>query len=392
MQRTEKRVIRQQICHSLLHIFESISPQTVMDIQNAEVLEEDHLSGITINDENDNMVYTKPFIRQCPKDSDQEFWTLYYNIFNIVEQWSHKKTCTIFCYELIIKMMCCGNLPFYLHVLKYQPKSKSGYILPSLHRNNSNKPNNIPSMMSHHANNSNLELKNKKLDLSALPDNPSKSPIIKFLISNLANDNYKRDTLRIILQFIQELPEEFVVADNEWYASLIEYLQDKIILYSNPNQLQELNIIAAIFTAFAERDGKSYFVPAIQKLMVDNKGWWNRIGLETLHHAVVVFGHSLSRYNFTLGACLSPLSYFYSNLPIITLALRDFCYFLFCFLFFCFHFAFYSFLSLHPKSQRIEVNCSYFQITFLLLFQNGNSVHLQIPTLIWSQTSFSLKF
>ena len=339
MQRTEKRVIRQQICHSLLHIFDSISPQSQIgddQYQNQpDNLEEDHLSGITINDENDNMVYTKPFIRQCPKDSDQEFWTLYYNIFNIVEQWSHKKTCTIFCYELIIKMMCCGNLPFYLHVLKYQPKSKSGYILPSLHINRKNNIN--MQHMVHHANNSNLDLKNKQLDLSALPSGPSKSPIIKHLITNLNNDNYKKDTLKIILKFIQELPEEFVIADNAWYANLIQYLRDKIIMYSNQNELQELGIIAEILTAFAERDGKLFFVPAIQELLVDNRLWWNRIGLETLNHAVTVFGHSLSRYNFTLGACLSPLSYSFNKiLSTISLRYRAFI----CFNFALFHILF----------------------------------------------------
>ncbi len=122
MQRTEKKILRKQICHSLLHIFDSISPQKKTDKKT--------------NDENINTkemnINKKPFIRLCPKDSDEEFWALYYNIFNIVAEWSHKKGCTIFCYELIIKMMCCGNLPFYLHVLKYEPKSKSGYILPSL--------------------------------------------------------------------------------------------------------------------------------------------------------------------------------------------------------------------------------------------------------------------
>eukprot|EP01083_Nonionella_stella_P228161 808832_1 len=285
MQLTEKKILREQICHSLVFIFDSISPQK--EDENDE--EEDRKEEQTAN---------KPFIRLCPKETDSEFWTLYYTIFNIVEQWSHKKGCTVFCYELIIKMMCCGNLPFYLHVLKYQPKSKSGYILPSLHRNKA-----TPKMVANHHHNASLE--NATGSISALPDTPSKSPIIKFLISNLSHENTKRNTLRIILQFIQELPEEFVMADNEWYAKLLHYLEDKIIYNSNPEQAQELKIIASIFTAFAERDGKSYFVPAVQRLLLGNP-WWNRIGLETLHHAVVAFGHTLSRYNFTLGACLSP--------------------------------------------------------------------------------------
>ena len=251
--------------------------------------------------------------RQCPEDKDQEFWTLYYNIFNIVEQWSHKKSCTMFCYQLIIKMMCCGNLPFYLHALKYQPKSKSGYFLPSF----------IPNARSGAALGLSAQISPHPLDTndiaSALPADPSKSPIIKFLISNLQSndDGTKRDTLRIILEFIQELPEEFVSADrvprgqsplSEWYHSLLKYLEDKIIISSNPDQPQELKLIAAIFTAFAERDAYSYFVPAVRNLLVAGKQWNHRMGLEALYHAVVVFGSSLSRYNFTLGACLSPLS------------------------------------------------------------------------------------
>ena len=314
MQRTDDKTLRHQICHSLEHIFDSISPQKNTDdhhqIGFTDDADNDHHHHHQIG-YNDGIATIKPFIRQCPKDSDEEFWALYYNIFNIVEQWSQKKNCTIFCYKLIIKMMCCGNLPFYLHVLKYQPKSKSGYILPSLHRsfNNRSKNNNLQTRLSNHSSNSNLEKnKNNKLDLSALPDHPHKSPIMRFLVSNLKEPSNKPHILRIILQFIQELPEEFVTADSEWYASLLGYLKDKIINSSNPNQPQELKIIAAIFTAFGERDGKEYFVPTVQNLLTPDNLWWNQIGLETLNHAVVSFGHALSKYNFSLGACLSPLS------------------------------------------------------------------------------------
>ena len=308
MQRTEKTLLRQQICHSLLHIFDSISPK-----KQSESIDDD--DDDEEEEEEEEMVNNKPLIRLCPNKSDQEFWTIYYNIFNIIEQWArHKKSCTIFCYELIIKMMCCGNLPFYLHALKYQPASKSGYSLPSLHRNTINK------MMNNHHRHTQQQSRGIELmhtthsNISPLPDNPSRSPIIKFLISNLTKDSVtKRDTLSIILSFIQELPEEFVLADNEWYASLLRYLEHKIILSSNPNcSSKELELIASIFCAFAERDGKSYFVPVTQRLLVDNNSWWNKIGLTTLLHAVHRFGHSLSRWNFTLGACLSPLSKIFS--------------------------------------------------------------------------------
>ena len=58
--------------------------------------------------------------------------------------------------------------------------------------------------------------------------------------------------MKIILQFIQELPEEFVIADNEWYANLIKYLRDKIIMYSNPNELQELEAFMKMFNNSGE--------------------------------------------------------------------------------------------------------------------------------------------
>ncbi|ETO08272.1 hypothetical protein RFI_29117, partial [Reticulomyxa filosa] len=72
----------------------------------------------------------KPTQRQCPDNDETEYWNLYYAIFNIVEEWSRNSRCTLFCYQLIIKMLCCANIPFYYHVLRYQANSRSGYYLP----------------------------------------------------------------------------------------------------------------------------------------------------------------------------------------------------------------------------------------------------------------------
>jgi len=55
---------------------------------------------------------------------------MYYAIFNIIEEWSRNTRCTQFCYQLMIKMICCGNVPFYYHALRYQANSRSGFYLP----------------------------------------------------------------------------------------------------------------------------------------------------------------------------------------------------------------------------------------------------------------------
>ena len=110
------------------------------------------------------------------------------------------------------------------------------------------------------------------------------------------------------IQNNRELPEEFIWLDKKWYEQFRDYIDEQILLRFRQDRKEELALIAAIFSSFAERNDHSHFVSLVQKLLTSNNSSYNLIGLMTLNSATTVFGNAISKYNNQLGPCLSPLS------------------------------------------------------------------------------------
>ncbi|ETO19529.1 hypothetical protein RFI_17701, partial [Reticulomyxa filosa] len=235
----------------------------------------------------------RPSQRCCPSDDDTEYWNLYYSIFNIAEEWSRNAKCTQFCFQLIVKMVCCANVPFYYHVLKYEPNSRSGYYLPhqyaskrkqmlqSQHKPSLNEfpaerdphvvtnTDDIPfihenetqplsvSANAHAVHSASLSDLTSNGHLKVLTFHPQESYILKYFIKHLAQNSTKTNMLELLLQLTRlsfffiflmfiillfyyfiiyyllllllNMPQEFIEADVEWHQLLSKYLQSKII-------------------------------------------------------------------------------------------------------------------------------------------------------------------
>ena len=142
----------------------------------------------TVQD-SDNLSVRLGTARNVPQNTDKEFWTIFYNIFNIIYEWSAKKICTGFCFELMIKMICCGNSSFYFHAMKYSPRTKSGHGLPSIDSSNHL---NLPQGSTNHF-----------IEPPSLPQSTADSPILNGLARNLARDDLRTGTLKLILQLFK---------------------------------------------------------------------------------------------------------------------------------------------------------------------------------------------